>query len=167
MSVVSFLEWLAATPASVALHESRYLYLIVLATHVLTLCVFLGTAMIVDLRLLGISMPRIPVSEVLARLLPWTVGGFVVMLVTGSLMFYAAPVEKYGNLFFRAKMIMLLLAGVMVWLFFQTVHRRIEEWDRDSKPPPLARVTGGVTLLLWFAILTAGRMIPYQQYWFD
>ena len=64
-------------------------------------------------------------------------------------------------------MVMLILAGVMVWLFFQTVHRRISDWDRDAKPPPLARATGGVTLILWVAILTAGRMIPYQQYWFD
>ena len=62
-------------------------------------------------------------------------------------------------------MMLLVLAGLAVWLFFRTVHRRIDEWDDDALPPPAARLAGGLTLLLWTAILVAGRMIPYQQYW--
>ena len=166
MPLLEICEWLGATPASIALRESRYFYLVILSTHVLTLTVFLGTALIVDLRLLGYAMVRVPVSQVLSRLLPWTIGGFAVMAVSGSLMFYASPVDKFANLFFRAKMVMLLLAGLAVWLFLRTVHRRIGEWDRDPLPPPSARLAGGLTLVLWAAILVAGRMIPYQQYWF-
>ena len=165
MPLLEFLEWLEATRASTALRESHYLYLAVLATHVLTLTVFLGTAIIVDLRLLGLAMARVPVSQILTRLLPWTAGGFAVMATSGSLMFYASPADKFGNLFFRAKMLLLVLAGLAVWLFFRTVHRRIDEWDDNALPPPAARLAGGLTLLLWTAILVAGRMIPYQQYW--
>ncbi|WP_428098987.1 DUF6644 family protein [Candidatus Rariloculus sp.] len=166
MSLLELCQWLAATPASIALRESHYLYLAVLATHVLTLGVFLGTALIIDLRLLGLAMRSVPVSEFLSRLLPWTVGGFVVMVASGSLMFFAAPVDKYANLFFRAKMGLLLLAGITAWLFYRTVRRRIGEWDRDPVPPAAARLTGGLSLVFWIAILVAGRMIPYQQYWF-
>ena len=57
MSLLRFCEWLAATPGSIALHESRYMFLIVLTVHVLTLCVFVGTAVILDLRLLGWTHP--------------------------------------------------------------------------------------------------------------
>lgn len=166
MALLEFCEWLADTAASIALRESHYLYLAILATHVLTLTVFLGTAVIVDLRLLGVFMVRVPVSQILTRLLPWTAGGFVVMAASGSLMFYASPVDKFVNLFFRAKMVMLGLAGLAVWLFFRTVHRNIDGWDNNAVPPPTARLAGGVTLLLWIAILVAGRMIPYRQYWF-
>ncbi len=165
MRLLEFIEWLEATPASTALRESHYLYLAVLATHVLTLTVFLGTAIIVDLRLLGIAMARVPVSQILTRLLPWTVGGFAVMATSGSLMFYASPADKFGNLFFRAKMAMLGLAGLAVWMFYRTVHRSIDGWDNDPVPPRAARLAAGLTLLLWVAILVAGRMIPYQQYW--
>ena len=148
------------------MRESHYLYLGILAAHVLTLTVFLGTAIIVDLRLLGLVMTRVPVSQILSRLLPWTTGGFAVMVASGSLMFYASPADKFVNLFFRAKMAMLVLAGLAVWIFIRTVHRSIGRWDNDPVPPRAARLAGGLTLLLWVAILVTGRMIPYQQYWF-
>ncbi|MEE8094621.1 MAG: DUF6644 family protein [Gammaproteobacteria bacterium] len=167
MSLLSFCEWLAATPGSIALHESRYLYLIVLTVHVMTLCVFVGMAVLLNLRLVGFTLRRVPVSEVLGRLLPWTVAGFSVMIISGLLLFYAAPLDKYGNLFFRAKMGLLVLAGVNVWVFYKTVYRSIVDWDLDPVPPRPARVAGGVGLALWAAIITAGRMIPYQAYWFD
>lgn len=167
MSVLSFFEWLAATPASVALHESRYLYLGVLTVHVMTLCVFVGIAVLLDLRLLGVSLRNVPASEVVARLVPWTIGGFLVMVASGTLLFYAAPLDKIGNIFFLAKMGLLVLAGVNIWMFFNTVYANVAEWDLDPVPPRRARVAGGVALVLWAAIITAGRMIPYQQYWFD
>lgn len=167
MSAHSFLEWLASTSWSIALHESRYMYLVVLTIHVLTLCLFVGTALIVDLRLLGVMLRRVPASEIIQRLLPWSAAGFLVMIVSGSLMFYAAPLDKYENLFFRVKMGLLALAGINVWVFFKTVYRSIPEWDLDLVPPGKARLAGGVALVLWAAIITAGRMIPYQQYWFD
>ena len=167
MSLLSFCEWLAATPGSIALHESRYLYLIVLTVHVMTLCVFVGMAVLLNLRLVGFTLRGVPVSEVLGRLLPWTVAGFSVMIISGLLLFYAAPLDKYGNMFFRAKMGLLVLAGVNVWVFYKTVYRSIVDWDLDPVPPRPARVAGGVGLALWAAIITAGRMIPYQAYWFD
>ena len=133
---------------------------------VLTLCVFVGTAIIVDLRLLGVTMRQVAASEVMARLLPWTTGGFFVMVISGSLMFYASPLDKYDNLFFRAKMGLLILAGINVWVFFSTVYRSIPAWDRDPVPPAPARIAGGAALVFWAAIIMAGRMIPYQRYWF-
>src|SRR6185503_18441978 len=68
MSLLRFCEWLASTPGSIALHESRYMFLIVLTVHVLTLSVFVGTAVMIDLRVLGRTLVRVPVSEVIERL---------------------------------------------------------------------------------------------------
>ena len=94
MSLLSFVEWLAGFRWSIALHESLlHVYPLVESTHVLTLGLFVGLAIILDLRLLGLVFRRVPVSEVTARLLPWTKVGFVVMAVTGVLLFYAIPVE--------------------------------------------------------------------------
>jgi hypothetical protein len=167
VSLLRFCEWLATTPGSVALHESHYLFLVILTVHVLTLCVLVGTAVMLDLRLLGLTLQRVPASEVMARLLPWTGAGFVVMVGSGALLFYAAPVLQYQNVFFRLKMVTLAMAIINALVFHRTMYRRVADWDLDSVPPRAARVAGGVSLALWAAMITLGRMIPYQVYWFD
>ena len=167
MSLLRFCEWLAATPGSIALHESLYMFLIILTVHVLTLCVFVGTAVMLDLRLLGLTLRRVPASEVMARLLPWTAAGFLVMIVSGALLFYAAPVLRYQNLFFRLKMVTLILAVMNAWVFHRTVYCKIADWNLYPVPPPGARVAAGLSLALWAVLITLGRMIPYQAYWFD
>ncbi|OFW00460.1 MAG: hypothetical protein A3I61_04990 [Acidobacteria bacterium RIFCSPLOWO2_02_FULL_68_18] len=164
---MSVLEWLGNTPWSVALHESRYVFLVVLTVHVLTLTVLVGTAVMIDLRLLGVVMTRVPVSEVMSRLLPWSGVGFAVMLASGALLFYAAPLLRYQNVFFRLKMAALLLAVANAWLFHHTVYRRIGQWDRERVPPDQARAAAVVSLALWAITISAGRMMAYQDYWFD
>jgi len=167
MFLFRFCEWLAGTPGSIALHESRYVYLIVLTVHVMTLCLFVGTAVMMDLRLLGLTLQSVRVSEVMTRLLPWTSAGFVLTIISGTLLFYAAPLSRYENIFFRAKMVALLLAGINILAFHNTVYRRVAEWDLDPIPPRRARVMGGFALVLWALIITLGRLIPYQVYWFN
>src|SRR4029078_13586706 len=91
MSLLPFCQWLAGTPGSIALRESLYPYPLVESTHVLTLCVFLGLAVVWDLRLLGITLTTVPASVVKRRLGPWITGGFVLMVITGGLLFFAIP----------------------------------------------------------------------------
>ena len=167
MSLLPLCQWLAATPWSIALHESLYAYLIVLTIHVVTVCLFVGTAVILDLRLLGVTMPRIPVSQVVGGLAPWSIAGFVVMVVSGSLLFYANPVARYQNLFFRTKLVALALAGVNIWMFNHTVYRSVAEWDLDPVPPRGARRAAGLSLVLLAAAIMSGRLIAYNGYWFD
>ncbi len=166
MSLFRFFEWLGNTSWSIAFHESRYVFLLVLMIHVLTLSVFVGTAFMIDLRLLGKTMTAVPVSQVIARLMPWTEAGFLVMIVTGSLLFYAAPVARYENIFFRVKMAALTMAVINVWLFRRNVYRRVGEWDLDPVPPRRVRMVGALSLALLALIITAGRMMAYQDYWF-
>jgi hypothetical protein len=163
--VLRFCQWLESTPGSIALHESIWGYPIVESVHVLTLCVFLGLAVMLDLRLLGVTMVRTPVSEVAGRLLPWIIGGFGIMVVTGLLLFYAIPVKTYLNIFFRVKVLFLFLAGANAAIFELTISRGKTEWDLDPVPPLRARLAGGVSLILWASIVVAGRMIAYN--WFD
>jgi len=159
-------EWLGNTSWSIALHESRYVFLLVLMIHVLTLSVFVGTAVMIDLRLLGKTMTRVPVSQVVSRLLPWSEAGFAVMVVSGVLLFYAAPLARYENVFFRAKMAALLLAVINVWLFRRRIYRHVDEWNFDPVPPRQVRIVGALSLILLAFIITAGRMMAYQDYWF-
>jgi hypothetical protein len=165
MFLLGFCEWLANTPGSIALHESRWGYSIVESVHVLSLCLFLGMAVMLDLRLLGVTMRRTAVSEVVEQLLPWTAAGFVLMVISGALLFYAIPVRTFQNIFFRVKMLLLISAGLNVWIFHSTVYRRVAEWDFHALPPRKARVAAALSLAAWAGIVIAGRMIAYN--WFD
>jgi uncharacterized protein DUF6644 len=165
MSLLPFCQWLADTPGSIALHESLYMYPLVESAHVLTLCLFIGMAAIFDLRLLGIAFRAVPVTAIKRRLGPWMIAGFVVMVISGVLLFYAIPVRSYQNIFFRIKVVMLILAGLNAFVFHSNIDRRVAEWDRDLVPPRAARRAGATSLLLWAVIIVCGRMIAYN--WFD
>src|SRR5262245_9213810 len=117
MSLSQFAVWLSETQWSIALHESLFMYPLVESVHVLTLCVFVGMSVLLDLRLLNITLRSIPVSEVFRKLMPWMFAGFGVMVVSGILLFYAIPVRSYHSVWFRSKCIMLVLAGLNAWTF--------------------------------------------------
>jgi hypothetical protein len=163
--VLAFFGWLGETPWSVALHESQYAYSILESIHVWTLALFFGSVIMFDLRLLGWTMRSVPVGDVVSRLLPWTVAGFIVMVITGTLLFYAIPLRTYQSIFFRTKMLLLLLAALNVWLFHTHLFPQVAVWGADPIPPKAARIAGGVSLALWCSIVFLGRMIAYN--WFD
>lgn len=163
--LLPLLQTLAETEWSVALHESLWLWPLLESTHVLTLTLFAGTAMIFDLRLTGRALRAVPASEVMARTLPWTRVGFAIMVATGLLLFYATPVRNYQNIFFRAKMLLMLLAGLNVWLFHRGIYRRVHEWGDAALPPRAARLAGYASLVLWTGVIVCGRLVAYN--WFD
>jgi hypothetical protein len=165
MSLLGFAQWLANQPWSIALHESLYGYPIVESVHVWALCLFVGLTIILDLRLTGLTFRTIPVSEVVRRILPWQFLGFVLMVASGLALFYAIPVRSYQNIFFRVKLVLLIVAGFNVWFFNSGVYLRVQSWDREPLPPARARFAGFASLALWFLIIFCGRMIAYN--WFD
>jgi hypothetical protein len=165
MSLLGACHWLAETRGSAALRESLYMYPLVESIHVLTLCLFVGMAVLLDLRLLGLVLPQVRASEMTERLLPWMKLGFALMMMSGVTLFYAIPVRSYQNVFFRIKMIALVLAGLNAWVFQIGVRRRTAEWDLYLVPPRAARVAGAASLALWAVIIVSGRMIAYN--WFD
>ena len=163
--ISAFTEWLAATPWSVGLHESLYAYTWIETAHVIAITLFVGTIAMVDLRLLGLAWREVPISQMNARILPWTVTGFVVMLVTGLLLFYAIPVRTWHSLWFRAKLVLLIIGAVNVWVFHRRVERDREHWDTAPVPPASARAAAVISLTVWMGVIIMGRMIAYN--WFD
>jgi len=161
MSLASFLQWLYNTPFSITMGESLWAEPIVETIHVLTLTLFLGFAVLLDMRLLGVAMKRRRMSEVLGQLNPWLFGGFTVMIVTGVLLFCADPIAFYSTTVFKIKMIMLVLAGLNVLIFNATIGRKIAEWDLSPTTPGGAKLAAIVSLVLWVFIISAGRWIAY------
>jgi len=156
------MQWLNDTAFSITMRDSTWAEPVVETIHVLTLTLFLGFTVLLDLRLLGVSMRRRKASDVVGELNPWLMGGFLVMIVTGVLLFCGDPVAFYNSIFFKVKMLMLLLAGLNVWLFNATVGRKMAEWEIDAETPGRAKAAAVVSLVLWVAIVAAGRAIAYS-----
>ena len=91
--------------------------------------------------------------------------GFVVMVISGGLLFYSGPVRASQNIFFQIKMVMIALAGLNAFVFHKTVFRWVAEWDEASVTPLRARAAGFFSLLLWSGVVVCGRMQAYN--WFD
>jgi hypothetical protein len=163
-SILKLCEWLEATPAGVFVRESLYGFPILVAIHILGLTLSVGTVVWFDLRLLGVSMSRVAVSQVYRRLMPWAFGGFAVMFMTGGLLLSGFATSAYGNLYFRAKMIALLLAGVNALVYHTVTERRIAQWDAAARIPWPARMAGLISVTLWAMVIMAGRMVAYTLY---
>jgi len=159
------MQWLAETNWSIALHESQYAYAIIESVHVWALCLFVGFAVLLDLRLLGIVFREVPITHMIRRVLPWTQLAFGVMLVSGILLFYAIPFRTYHNVFFRVKAVLLVLAGLNAFYFHSRTYLTVVDWDTTVPTPRAARMAGLASLVLWTAIVFSGRMIAYN--WFD
>jgi hypothetical protein len=133
-------------------------------THVLALMLFAGTIFLVDFRLLGIGFKKTPVSVISDRVLPLTVFGFALMVVTGVALFYAKPLLYYHNLWFRLKLIFLAVAVVNIFIFHFKVQNNRDEWDTAVTPPTKARISAAVSILAWVTVITFGRFIAYDWY---
>jgi hypothetical protein len=161
MWFANFLQWLHDTQLSTTMRESIWAEPLVETIHVLTLTLFLGFAVLLDLRLLGVCMRRRKVSEVLGQLNPYLFVGFAIMIVSGLLLFSGDPPAFWGTTFFKAKMIFLVLAGLNVLIFNATIGRSVAQWDLASQTPRAAKVAAVVSIVLWVAIVAAGRAIAY------
>jgi hypothetical protein len=134
-------------------------------THLLALMLFAGTIFVVDLRLLGVTFRKTPVSVVSDRVLPLTVAGFLILMTTGLGLFFAKPLFYYHNLWFRAKMIFLVLAMLNIAVFHTRVQATQSSWDTEAKPPRDARISAILSLASWILVISMGRFIPYD--WFE
>jgi len=163
--MLDFVVWLSETKWSIALHESLYLYPWIESTHVLSICLFFGTLLFVDLRLTSKVFNNLSISEMNRKVLPLTIFGFLVMSLTGLLLFYAIPVRNYQNIFFRIKMLLMVIAGINAFFFHRRMSKEAKIWDKDSSIPKSMKNSAIASLALWSSVIISGRMIAYN--WFD
>lgn len=162
--IKAFIAQLRETQGSTALRESFTLWPAIEAAHVMSIMLFAGTIFMVDLRLLGVTFRHTSFKELSDRILPLTIAGFVILVITGAVLFYSKPIAYYYSLFFRLKMILIALALINIFIFHRILQRNAHDTDTQETIPPGARLSALLSLSLWVAVIIAGRMIAYD--WF-
>lgn len=158
-------RWLDSHSLSTQLHESFYMYNWVESTHVLTLMLFLGMLIVIDLRMLGWIFPEVPASRIAQRLDKPMLIGMAVMFITGFALYYAIPERTTQSIWFRIKVVLLILASINALLFRARMRDSVATWDMDLKPPNNIRFAALASLTLWAGVVITGRTIAYD--WFD
>jgi hypothetical protein len=165
MSPKPWFEWVDTFPTSIAIRESYPIYTFLLTTHVLSLCIFAGLVVMMDLRLIGVGHRGVPVTQIQKRLFPWQMLGLLVSGITGLVLLYGQPMRYYGKIFFWIKMSLFVLAGINAMAFHLTTYRSVGSWDVSLKTPQAARVAGVLSLVLWAGVILFGRITAYN--WLD
>jgi len=155
-------QWIYQTPSSTGIRESIYLFPLIEGVHLLGIGLSVGMLCWFDLRLVGLAMTDQSVSKVWKRVMPAAFAGFIVMFVTGGLLFWAEAATAYDSMDFWIKMGLLLLAGINAGYFELSTHRHAGEWDSQQILPLKARLAGAFSLLLWVAIIVTGRTMAYS-----
>ncbi|WP_206185362.1 hypothetical protein [Sphingosinicella sp. CPCC 101087] len=136
--------------------ESALAYPVANTLHLLGLVLLVGGIGLVDLRLLGL-FPRLPLAPLAGALTPLAIGGLIILVASGTVLFAADALSLATSWTFRLKLVLiaLALANALVfrWLF-----------GRASPEPPsgAARLMALASLAFWLSVATAGRMIAYS-----
>ena len=147
------------TPFFTAVRESELFYPVVLATHLTCIAIFGGMILATNLRLLGAAFTDLGVAEMIRSLRPWKHAGLALMLTCGVLLAGSKADSYYPNTYFRLKLCLLaVLIGHAI------VFRPVYQKPDDMQPTGLRRnrkLCAALSLLLWTAVVCAGRWIAY------
>lgn len=161
MSLLDLLNWVQNTGWATGIKESSLLFPIIEGSHIMALSFSVGLIMILDMRLLRISFRSETVSSIMAQLMPFTLAGFAIEMLTGVLLFLTQAVKAYGNPFFRIKMILLVLAGINALYYQIKFYPKMAEWDRTATPVGV-RIVAVMSLVLWAGVIACGRTMAYE-----
>ena len=164
-SIIPALEWLEGLAWTTAIRESAWGYPIILTAHVASIVAFAGLIIVMDLRLLGVALTEVPQMQIQRRLFPWQMAALVPSTATGLLLCCIDPLRYYGNVIFRVKLLLLALAGLNALVFHLKTYPTAGQWDDDPRLTATVRLGGGLSLLLWSAIIVTGRLTATN--WFN
>lgn len=136
---------------------------IIESLHVLAISLVFGTILIVDLRLLGLASTNRQFTAVAHDLLRLTWCGFVLAVITGTLLFLPNASTLWLNFEFQTKMVLLTLAGINMMIFELVTARSVGSWNIDARPPIAARAAGLLSIGLWISVIVFGRLIGFAS----
>jgi len=142
---------------------SALVYPIIMSTHLACIAVFGGMILMTDMRLLGLALRSYTVTEVVGALRPWKRLGGTIMIAMGSLLAGSEADKYYGNPFFWAKLTLLGCIGVHALVFRPLVYNQTKEIDSSPTIPGRAKLAAILSLVLWFSVLSMGRLIGYYE----
>ena len=124
--------------------------------HIAGIICGVGTAALINFRLLGVALKQSSAERLWSDAMPWTLGGLALAIFSGLLLFSSDPEMYYVNSAFRIKMGILLLAIV----FYFTVVRKAVAPDRGGGA---RSIIACVSLGMWALVPACGIFIGFMN----
>lgn len=156
----SALAWIERSALATAMRQELWLYPSIEILHIFGFVTLVGSIVMLDLRLLGLS-PKIPIRLLARHLLPWTLGALIVIVPTGLMMFIAHASDFISNTAFVVKISLIFAAGFNAIAFHMGPYRSVSEWDSHFATPGAAKLHALVSILIWMGVITCGRLLAY------
>jgi hypothetical protein len=155
-------ETISEWPLSVWLGESVYGFVTLESIHLVGVVMLLGSIVLLDLRLLGIST-SLSFERMSRHVLPVTWIGFGLVLVSGALLFIITPQYYVLETSFIIKLLAIGLGGINMLVFEYIIRRNADVWDQFQQTPVAAKAAAAVSISVWVVALVCGRWMGYEK----
>src|SRR6266436_4906901 len=152
-------HWLSQLSAWLEQTQMSRIIQTVQSIHILAISAVAASALMINLRLLGVYAVDQPLQDILARFLPFIWWPLIVLLLTGTVMIVGEPPRSLKNPAFQLKMT-LLVAAIVTTAIYQRILRRNPAFVTTGGRAGAAALAS-VSMLLWVGIIFAGRWIAY------
>ena len=143
-----------------AIRRSLVLYPAIETLHILGFSVLVGAIVAFDLRLLT-AAEDFDVEGWVRLLIPVAAGGLALAVPMGCLLFTTEATAYVRNPAFLTKMALVGLAiANLLWFHHGPARIRRRIGPSIGLPPGL-RLSAGLSMLCWIAVLVCGRLIAY------
>jgi hypothetical protein len=153
---MAFCRWLEHLPWVVTLTGTAVEISIVWLFHFLGYFLVVGSATLVDLRILGLANKRHSVLKLAGQLFPWMWLGLFFVTVSGFLMFAGNAGQFYPAGVFWIKIGIFLLAVLSAVV----IQMNVAKWDGLAMMPTGAKAVAILSLILMFGTILASVEVP-------
>lgn len=150
---IDFFKWCAAFSVSQAISKSMWGFAVIETIHIIGLAMLLGSIFVLNLRVMGYGVKQ-PADKLAKEIFRLAIAGFVIIIVTGVLMFMSAATTYMGSDPFAIKLGLLALA-----IALQFAMHKVPGMYAGSMA---GKVLACVAMLCWFGVAYAGRGIAFE-----
>jgi hypothetical protein len=161
--ISTFCNWLSNTALSQAIQNASWVIPTVQTVHIVAISVVMASAVMLDLRLLGVGAfsRRQSVLDMSQRFVPWIWVSVVVLACSGAILIVGEPGRELQSDVFWLKMSLLICALTVTGIFQYTASHIVGFWERRRG---IASVFAVASLMIWVGIVAAGRWIAYWEH---
>lgn len=136
------------------INDAALVYPLANIAHVIGAILLVGTILLLDLRVLNYARP-LGAAALSRAVTPLAAAGFVVLILSGVILFLADPLNFAKSPLFQVKLVLILFAALNAFVF----RRRWAALAEDA--PKQARIMAALSLVFWLSVVILGRLIAY------